>query len=235
MIAGYSSVKNLFASQYKMSDLPKRRGRPRAYDPDQALARATEVFWAAGYEATSLDELGEATHMNRPSLYAAFGDKEALYLATLRRYRDAGRAAMRQALSPERPLREGLSTVYAKALDLYLGGEGGARGCLLISTAATEALRRPAVRAVLANSLRAFDDEFRTRLCLAREQGELPSDADPVALTWVASATLDALALRARAGEPRSLLEAMAASTVDLICGRREAKTKRTAPRPTGA
>ena len=54
---------------------PKRRGRPRAYDPQVALARAAAVFWKAGYAGTSLDDLVAATGMNRPSLYAAFGDK----------------------------------------------------------------------------------------------------------------------------------------------------------------
>jgi AcrR family transcriptional regulator len=57
------------------------RGRPRAYDPDVALAQAMDTFWHAGYAGTSLDDLSAATGMNRPSLYAAFGDKRALYLA----------------------------------------------------------------------------------------------------------------------------------------------------------
>ncbi|MGE5163663.1 MAG: helix-turn-helix domain-containing protein, partial [Sphingobacteriales bacterium] len=53
----------------------RRRGRPRAYNPDTALARAADVFWRNGYDGTSLDDLVAATGMNRPSLYAAFGDK----------------------------------------------------------------------------------------------------------------------------------------------------------------
>ena len=62
---------------------PKKRGRPRSYDPETALARAAAVFWKAGYAGTSLDDLSQATGMNRPSLYAAFGDKRDLYLKTL--------------------------------------------------------------------------------------------------------------------------------------------------------
>ena len=61
-----------------------KRGRPRAYDPDAALKAARDVFWVKGYAATSLDDIAEATGMNRPSLYAAFGDKEAIYLAALK-------------------------------------------------------------------------------------------------------------------------------------------------------
>jgi len=77
---------------------PKTRGRPRAFDPDKALHEAREVFWDAGYAASSLDELSTAMAMNRPSVYAAFGDKEALYLKTLEGYRDDGAAAIRAAL-----------------------------------------------------------------------------------------------------------------------------------------
>src|SRR5215510_9913914 len=86
-------------------DEPKRRGRPRAYDPKVAIARAAEVFWKAGYAGTSLDDLVEATGMNRPSLYAAFGDKRDLYLKTLEHYRAEGRALALAALAGEPTLR----------------------------------------------------------------------------------------------------------------------------------
>ena len=77
----------------------KRRGRPRAYEPQVALARAAAQFWKAGYAGTSLDDLVAATGMNRPSLYAAFGDKRDLYLKTLEYYREEGRALARDALA----------------------------------------------------------------------------------------------------------------------------------------
>src|SRR3954466_14833928 len=65
---------------------PKRRGRPRAYEPDVALARALDVFWKDGFAATSLDDLSAATGMNRPSLYGAFGDKRELYKKSYESY-----------------------------------------------------------------------------------------------------------------------------------------------------
>src|SRR5919202_1981749 len=64
----------------------KQRGRPRGFDPDDALDRAMAAFWDAGFAGTSLDALGAATGLNRPSLYLAFGDKRALYRAAMRRY-----------------------------------------------------------------------------------------------------------------------------------------------------
>src|SRR5436309_16099350 len=105
-----------------------RRGRPRSYDPDRALAQATAAFWDAGYAATSLDDLSAATGMNRPSLYGAFGDKKALYYATLERYRAAARAAVAKALDPNQTLRRALGRFYDAALAIYLSGEHGARG-----------------------------------------------------------------------------------------------------------
>ena len=100
-----------------MSAPPKRRGRPRAYDPQVAIARAAEVFWKAGYAGTSLDDLVAATGMNRPSLYAAFGDKRDLYLKTLEYYRDEGRALAREALANAPTLRVFLKRFYDSALD----------------------------------------------------------------------------------------------------------------------
>src|SRR5579884_3924479 len=73
---------------------PKRRGRPRAYQPDVALGRALELFRKGGFAATSLDDLSAATGMNRPSLYGAFGDKRELYIKSYQRYRDNARAAV---------------------------------------------------------------------------------------------------------------------------------------------
>ena len=101
------------------------RGRPRAYDPETALAQAAEVFWKKGYDGTSLDDLAAATGMNRPSLYAAFGDKHALYLTTLQRYRDEARRMSLSLLEDKPALRVYLARFYKAALDLYT--RGGAR------------------------------------------------------------------------------------------------------------
>jgi AcrR family transcriptional regulator len=195
-----------------------RRGRPRAYDPETALEQARAVFWDAGFASSSLDALSYATSMKRPSLYAAFGDKEALYLKALERYRQEGLAAMRQALDPRRPLREGLRTVYANALTTYLSGEAGQRGCFLIGTAATEAVTNAAVRGLLAESLADFDRAIEDRLTLARKTGEIAHDADVRALAYLASAVMHSLAVRARAGDSRAKLEPIARSGVDMVC-----------------
>ena len=207
-------------------DQPKRRGRPRRYDADEALARALDTFWNAGFAATSVDDLSAATGMNRPSLYGAFGDKQALYLQALERYMVASRAAVKGALAPDLPLREALGRVYALAIASYVQGRSGPRGCFLIGTAATEAVGNPVVRARLAAGLRDLDQAFQARIAYAREHGELPRDIDPNALGRLAAAVLHTLAIRARAGETRAALEATAEAGVDLICGRAPRRRK---------
>jgi AcrR family transcriptional regulator len=196
----------------------KRRGRPPAYVPGVALARATKAFWENGFAATSLDDLAAATGMNRPSLYGAFGDKHALYLRALNAYWDAGRSGMTEALAPERPLREGLRRVYTIALDLYFPSKGQPRGCFLIGTATTEAMRDADVRTMLGEALREIDAAFEARLRLGQERGELDAEANPRVLAQLAAATLHTLALRSRAGATRAELEELADGAVALIC-----------------
>src|SRR5205823_12046544 len=119
---------------------PKRRGRPRAYEPEVALGKALDLFRRHGFAATSLDDLSEATGMNRPSLYGAFGDKRELYIKSYQRYRDDARAAMVDIFRNELPIKKRLECIYAVALDIYLSGDSGPRGCFTVMTAASEAV-----------------------------------------------------------------------------------------------
>src|ERR1700743_2604025 len=92
---------------------PKRRGRPRAYEPDVALGRALDLFRKDGFAATSLDDLSAATGMNRPSLHGAFGDKRELYIKSYQRYREDSRAAVADIFRRELPIRERLARIYS--------------------------------------------------------------------------------------------------------------------------
>jgi AcrR family transcriptional regulator len=200
----------------------RARGRPRAYDADDALSNATDAFWLGGYSGTSLDTLSDATGMNRPSLYAAFGDKHSLYLSTLDRYVEAGVQAMHHALRDDIPLPQALQRVYDGALALYLPTGGEPRGCFLIGTAVVESKVDEAVRTRLAQGLKSFDRAFEKRIRRAQTDGELSVNADAAVLARVASAILHSLALRSRAGDSRASLRATAAEGVMLICGARK-------------
>src|SRR5204862_3183568 len=128
---------------------PKRRGRPRAYQPEIALGRALDLFRKDGFAATSLDDLSAATGMNRPSLYGAFGDKRELYIKSYQRYRADARAAMVDIFRDELPIRKRLERIYAVALDIYLSGESGPRRCFTVMTAASDSVADPHIRAMV--------------------------------------------------------------------------------------
>src|SRR5262249_5969886 len=195
-----------------------RRGRPRAYDPQVALRRATDAFWDGGFSGTSLDDLSARTGMNRPSLYAAFGDKQALYLKTLASYQAGRRAASRAALASNLPLRDALRAIYERMIERFLGGERGARGCYLLGTAVTEAVANPKVREMVAESVQEIDKVFRIAFAAAQARGELGKQTDPHTLAPLASAVVHTLALRARAGQSRAVLRAVADSAVEVLC-----------------
>src|SRR6476469_2714305 len=95
---------------------PKRRGRPRAYEPDVALGKALDLFRRDGFAATSLDDLSAATGMNRPSLYGAFGDKRELFIKSYESYRNRARQRMGEVFSADAKLRPLLEQIFAIAL-----------------------------------------------------------------------------------------------------------------------
>jgi AcrR family transcriptional regulator len=196
----------------------RRRGRPRSFDAHAALGSARSAFWNKGYAGATLDDITAVTGLNRPSLYGAFGDKRALYLAALERSRDETLRALSGALGPPRPLREALALVYARAIDIYLSGEAGPRGCFIVGTAPVEAINDEGVRTILADTLARIDDAFAARFEEAKAAGELPPTADAAALALLANAVLNNLSLRARAGLPRETLERTAAAGILAIC-----------------
>jgi AcrR family transcriptional regulator len=196
---------------------PKRRGRPRAYQPDIALGKALDLFRKDGFAATSLDDLSAATGMNRPSLYGAFGDKRELYLKSYARYRADARSAMIEIFTDELPIRERLARIYAVALDIYLSGEAGPRGCFTVMTAASEAVSDPGIRAMVLEGFSELDKAFTTCFRIASEKGELSKTADPVVLAQLASATIHTIAIRARARVPRKELEAIVRGAIDVM------------------
>jgi AcrR family transcriptional regulator len=198
---------------------PKRRGRPRAYQPEIALGKALDLFRKDGFAATSLDDLSAATGMNRPSLYGAFGDKRELYIKSYQRYRADARAAMIDIFRDPLPIRDRLERIYAAALEIYLSGETGPRGCFTVMTAASEAVADPDIRQLVLEGFFELDRAFAACFRQAKENGELPESADPVVLAQLASATIHTIAIRARAQVPRKELEAIVKGAIDVMLG----------------
>src|SRR5256714_9940472 len=114
------------------TDLPQR-GRPRAFDPDAALERAMHVFWAKGYEGASLSDLTRAMRINRPSLYAAFGNKEELFRKVLDRYMNGPLAYFGKALAAPKA-RDVIEQIFLGAANMPSDPRTTA-GCLVVQGA----------------------------------------------------------------------------------------------------
>jgi AcrR family transcriptional regulator len=197
----------------------RRRGRPRGFQPETALNQAMDVFWKGGLAATSLDDLSAATGLNRPSLYGAFGDKRALYLQAYSQYRKHVNEAFAPLFAASEPLRQKLKRILVTALDLYLSGEEGPRGCFTVLTASSDAIADPEIHRLVAQAIDATDRAFARLFADARAAGELPPKADARRLARIASAAIHTLSIRARARIPRDELLPIVDDAVGTICG----------------
>jgi AcrR family transcriptional regulator len=183
---------------------PRRaRGRPRSFDRDQALDRAMDVFWKKGFEGASLADLTKAMGLNPPSHYAAFGDKEGLFIEAVRRYyanvqeqcSGCGDASARQYI-------EGFLTELAKIFT----DAGHPRGCLAVMAMTTALESSPRMQAFLAEKRAAAKARMRARLQQGVDKGELPRGTDVGALTNFYSAVISGMSLQARDGASRKAL-----------------------------
>src|ERR1700722_9496130 len=195
------------------------RGRPRAFEPEIALAQAMDVFWSDGFAATSLDDISAATGLNRPSLYGAFGDKRALYLQAYSQYRKRVNESFAPLFAAQEPLRVKVRRILTATLDLYLSGPGGPRVCVTVLSAASEAIADPDLHSLVGEAIDGTDRAFGRLFADARAAGELPEAADPRRLARVATATLHTLSIRARARIPRAEILPIIDDAVTTICG----------------
>ena len=197
---------------------PKRpRGRPRGYDPEQALAAALGEFRARGYSATSLDNLSSATKMARPSLYAAFGNKLDIYRKAVRQYADASDGRRAHLLFGNPSLQDGLEAYFSTIIDLYMSPKGEPLGCPILSIISGEAAADPQIGAELTAAVEKIDAQFLRRMQMAADAGEIPPNGDLADIARMLAALQHTLALRARAGEHAPGLVSFARSYIALV------------------
>ena len=197
--------------------MPRPRGRPREFDENDVLDKAIEVFLSEGFDASSLDNLAAATGLARASIYAAFGDKETLYLRTLERYSNAMKTLFLDALREKGSICEALTAFYLGAIARYFTGTRPL-GCLVICTAAASAPGHPSIREALAAILRISEEGFLFAFQEGQRRGEVSKQAELPVLAGMASALLQSIALRARSGESRRRLEGFARNATALLC-----------------
>lgn len=185
----------------------RRPGRPPSFDRGAALRAAMLAFWRHGYEGTSLAELTAAMGISPPSLYAAFGDKRALFLEAVRLY--AGDAAEQDAAAAAAPSARAAAEALLRASALAFTGEATPPGCLVASAAASGPETSAEVREALAAVRRATAARLRRRIERDVAEGALPADADPEALAGLVVAVVQGLSALARDGAGRGALLAV--------------------------
>ena len=187
----------------------RRRGRPPAYDRAAAVQAITGRFWQHGLSGTALDDLAAATAMNRPSLYAAFGDKAGMFETALAAYRAQAATRIAAALATPGPLAQALEAAFAEALAVYGAGDAQPRGCFAMTTLPAEA-EDPRRREALAEMIALTDSAFAGRLQAAVKAGELPAGFDCATNGQLLASLLHSIALRVRSGASRDRLLALA-------------------------
>jgi TetR/AcrR family transcriptional repressor of nem operon len=159
--------------------------RPRSFDTDLALDRARDVFWRKGFQSTSLDDITAATGLAKPSLYAAFGDKNAMFLKVLERYHASIVADAERILNEGASAREAIER-WLTGFVPFCSGVKGIRGCLSVNTAADGASDQKEVRNRVERFNRKLEQLLSKRLRADRAQFSDTFDPDVSAHTIMA-------------------------------------------------
>jgi AcrR family transcriptional regulator len=192
----------------KSSNPARPIGRPRAFDIDRALDCALKVFWSKGYEGASLSDLTKAMGINRPSLYAAFGDKEGLFRKALDRYSDRSATCFEEALN--QPTARAVVERLLQGAAESLSDPRNPRGCLYVQGALACGKDADCIRRELISRRAAGEVEIYQRLKRAKAEGDLPPDSNPADLARFVATVTQGMAVQAAGGATRAELERVA-------------------------
>jgi AcrR family transcriptional regulator len=181
------------------------KGRPREFDVDHALDKALEVFWRQGYEGASLPDLTRAMGINRPSLYAAFGNKEELFRKVIDRYAQGPAGYIVEALQ-ETTARRAFEHLLQESALLQTDPKHP-RGCLFVQGALACGESGEAIRQELASRRAAGQAAIRARFERAQKEGELPADANPADLARYVVMVMQGMSVLAAGGATRKQLQ----------------------------
>lgn len=182
-------------------------GRPREFDTDTALDLALHVFWRKGYEGASMADLTEAMGITKPSLYAAFGNKEDLFRKALDRYVDGPGGYFRTGL--EKPTaREAVEHILYESIEAVTDPRNP--GCLAVQGALCCGDAAETIKQELTARRSKSEGDLRLRFTRAIAEGDLPADADAGDLARYVSAILQGMAVQAAGGAPREQLRKLA-------------------------
>ncbi|MEU7629280.1 TetR/AcrR family transcriptional regulator [Nocardia sp. NPDC049220] len=175
------------------------RGRPRAFDRTEALRRAMEVFWEHGYEGSAMSDLTVAMGINSPSLYAAFGGKEALFREAVDLYGRTDGGCTDRALRDEPTARASIEAMLRGNAIAYTE-ENKPHGCMVVLAGSTYTTRSASIRDFLIDKRRETTDGIRERLDRGVRERDLPAGTNTAALAGFFTSVLYGLSIQARDG-----------------------------------
>lgn len=193
------------------------RGRPREFDPDEALSAALQIFWRRGYEGASMAELTEAMGITKPSLYACFGNKESLFRKALDLYEREKLCYIGKAL--EAPTARAVVERLLRGALAIQAGDSQPLGCMGVISSVACADGNDSIRQHVIARRASSDAAIVARLARAREEGDLPAHVDPAAAASYLSAIVQGMAVQAGAGVPRATLERLIDTTLAMWPG----------------
>jgi TetR/AcrR family transcriptional repressor of nem operon len=190
--------------------------RPKEFDKDEALQKAMEVFWLHGYEAASIQELVKQMGINRQSLYDTFGDKHALYLAALDRYRKVECGKMFELLAGQSSVKRALRKLFAEVVECA-GSGGQRRGCFMGNAMSEMAGRCPKTANKACGQIAAAEESLYRALLRGRKAGEIKSGHDLRAVARYLYSSLQGLQVMAKATRDRKLLADIVKVTLSVL------------------
>ena len=182
----------------------KRRGRPPAFDHDEALDQALQVFWSHGYEGASMAELTEAMGINKPSLYGAFGSKEELFRKVLQKYL-AGPVAYVAESMHEPTARQVVEKLLTKSTELLTSAHTP-RGCMVSLGSLTCGQGSELIQQEMIAHRKAYEEALRQRFELAQAQRDLPQDVKPAELAKYVATVHQGMSVQATSGATKEEL-----------------------------
>jgi AcrR family transcriptional regulator len=185
--------------------LKRPRGRPSNFDHEEALDKALRVFWARGYEGASMTELTEALGINKPSIYAAFGNKEELFRKALARYM-AGPVAFVGESMKEPTARQAVEKLLTQAADFF-SDKTTPNGCMIVQGALTCGQSANAIQQELITYRNHFETALLNRFDLAKKQADLPQNVNTKHLAKYIATIHQGMSVQATSGATRIELQ----------------------------
>ena len=183
-------------------------GRPRAFDSDKALEKALEVFWRKGYDGTSLADLTDAMGINKPSLYAAFGNKEQLFIKAIELYESRPNAFFFEALSQKTAYAVAEYMLFSAADEL--ADDSHPNGCVIVQGALSCSEAAASVKEALITKRLRHETQIAQRFSEAKQAGDLPESADPEVLARYLGTVLQGMTIQVTNGADKQQLREIA-------------------------